>query len=287
MHSKIKSIPTLKWMTYLFISILFSCNSDPSQNTLDTDYINNTFQEKLKQVKILQDSFKYDEAIDILQELRQHSGFSIASDSLKSNLYHKYGLMLFKKEKYHQSVLQLDTAIIIRTKLKKYRIEHIANSYYLRGQAKIHIKDEEALADIQRAIDYFELKGDPIKLLKCYIFKAVALQDRGDFEQAERYYQKILNETIIEEGSQEMALLYSNLGVFYGLQNELLKQRKALQKALDIYKRLGKAVKREYFATAIIFGTSFLYQGDWKGADNYFIKLLNELKSTKENYATV
>jgi len=277
-------ISKLKWIIYLFIGCLVSCTSETSNDIVDTNFFDQIIQDNLKEVKRLQDSLEFDKAIELLQTLRLENSFRKSSDSLQSNVYHKYGLMLFKKENYYQAILELDTAIMIRTKIEEYPIEELANSYYLRSQARLQQNDEKALADIQQAIEYGEQIGDQKVLMKYYIFIATALQDRGDFGQAEKYYEKVLNSKILKEKSHQMALLYLNLGKFYFLQNNFSEQRKVLQKALRIYKGEGEVGEREYFASAITYGTSFLYQAKWKEGERYFVKVLDELKQSKKNY---
>ena len=287
MSTKITSVSISSWIVYLFFAGLFSCTSDTSTNEVGANSFNLILQKKLKQVKIFQDSFEFDKAIDILQTLRQEPGFPIASDSLKSNVYHKHGVMLINKENYQEAIRQLDTAIMIRNTIKEYQIEQLANSYYLRTQAKIQLKDETALADIQQAIKYIEKTGDQKTLIKCYIFMAAALQDRGDFGQAEQYYQKVLSEKIIAEGSHDMAMLYTNLGVFYALKGDIQEQRNVLEKALYILKQKGKSDERNYFATANTYNNSFLRPDNWQKAETLYIKLLDQIRQSKKSYLKV
>lgn len=281
---KTASLPNLVWIACFFIGSLCSCTSDSPNNRAEVNAFNNILQEKLKEVKVLQDSFELDRAIDLLQTLRRDPGFPFASDSLRSNVYHKYGLIFFRKENYDQAILQLDTAILIRSNIKEYGTSQLANSYYIRSQAKIQLKDEGALKDIQQAIGYIEQTGDQKKVAKYYIIMAMALQDRKDFGQAEYYYQKILTESRIEEGSHEMALFYLSRGTFYALQKNVVKRREVLQKALIIFKRKGKKYERNYFATAITLGNIYLNEQKWQEAEAYFIKINEEIKQSKNNY---
>lgn len=276
-----------KWFIYCSICFLFSCVSDSSNSSVKPAALNALVREKLHEAKRLQDSLEFDEAIDVLQSLRQQTNFSQVLDSLQSNVYHKYGLMYFYKEDYHQAVLYLDTAITIRSNITPYPVEQLANSYYVRSQSKIQLRDPEALADIQQAIGYIEKSGNQNTLSRYYIFMAVALQDRGDFGQAEYYYQKVLDSTNREEVSLLMALLYANLGSFYALQNKIPEQQEALQKALSIYKQLGKAHERNYFATAISLGINFLQQGEPQKAENYFLDILEQITQSENSYFTL
>jgi len=275
----------LGWIACLIIATFFSCTTDAPNDSADNVAASQFIQEKLKQVKILQDSFEYDRAIEILQTLRQGPDFLMAFDSSKSNVHHKYGLMLFNKEDYHRATLHLDTAILFRSNIKKYRLEQLANSYFIRAQAKLQLQEETALADIQQAIEYINQAGSDQNILaEYYIFMAVALQNRGDFGQAEYYYQKNINGKNIKEGSVKMAMLYTSLSTFYGLQNKIPEQRDAIQKALRIYNQLGDQYERNYFTTAIIFGTIYLYEGNWREAETYFKKLYEEIRQSKNSY---
>ena len=283
-HKTSSSYPM--WFAYLLIAAFFSCNADAPNDSVDTVSASQFIEEELKQVKILQDSFKFDKAIDILETLRQSPDFLVAFDSSKSNVHHKYGLMLFNKEDYPRAILQLDTAILFRSNIKESRLEQLANSYNIRAQAKIQLNEETALADIQQAIEYGDQVGmDQTILAGYYIFMAVALQNRGDFGQAEYFYQKNLNNASIKEGSEEMAMLYTSLSSFYGLQNKIPEQRDAIQKALKIYNQLGDRFKRSRFVTAITFGVIYLNEGNWQEAETYFAKLHQEIRQSKNSYS--
>lgn len=284
MLSKAISLINFKWFVFCFICFLYSCVSDPSHDAIGSAALNDLIQEKLQEAQRLQDSLEFNKAIEVLQTIRQQANFSRALDSLQSNVYHKYGLMHFNQEDYHQAILYLDTAITIRSNITTYPVEQLANSYYIRSQAKIQLRDPEALADIQQAIGYIEKGGDENTLAKYYVFMAVALQSLGDFGQAEYYYKKVLDNANIEETSHQMALLYLNLGTFYALQKKTPEQQEALQKALYIYKQLGRPYERNYFATAISLGNNLLRQEAPQKAENYFLDILEQIIQSENSY---
>ena len=284
---KAVSLIKFKWFVFCSICFLLSCVPDSSNSTVQSAALNTLIKEKLQEIQEFQDSLEFDQAIEVLQIIRQQANFSKALDSLQSNVYHKYGLMHFNQENYPKAILYLDTAITIRSNITTYPVEQLANSYYIRSQAKIQLKDPEALADIQQAIVYIEKSSHKNTLAKYYIFMAVALQNRGDFGQAEYYYQKVLDNANREDTSHLMALLYSNLGSFYALQNKIPEQQEALQKALNIYKQLGKPYERNYFATAISIGTIFLQLGESQKAENYFLDILEQITQSENSYFTL
>ncbi|MEL6865862.1 MAG: CHAT domain-containing protein [Bacteroidota bacterium] len=271
-------------MIYFMIGSLWACSTDATDEKIGSNQLDQRFVETLVQVELLQDELAFDVAIDTLAALRMDPLFAVVKDTLRSNVFHKYGLMLFNKEDYQRAILQLDTAIAIRSNIKAYPLAALANSYYLRAQAKNQLKDETSIIDIQQAIAYLEQTGDQKKLLRYYIILATALRNKGDFGQAQQYYQKVLDDPNAEEDPSLMAMLYSNLGGFYALQRKLPEQRESLQKALRMYTQMGAVAEREYFATAITLGTSFLYEQKWQEAENYFVKLLDEIIASERTY---
>ena len=98
---------------------------------------------------------------------------------------------------------------------------------------------EEAARQYQRSLDIFERFGDRAGMARSYGQLGILAQDRGDYEEAVRQYQRSLD--IFERFGDRagMARSYGQLGILAQDRGDYEEAARQYQRSLDIFERFG------------------------------------------------
>lgn len=142
-----------------------------------------------------------------------------------------------------------------------------AKTYFQLGKiAELDISYEEALEYYLNAVKYDNQNDAYLNALANILFI------KGNYKDALEYYEKVL--AIFSGTANELASIYNNIGVIYGIYDESAKALKYYNNALNIY--LKKSSENHLFIATIYnnIGTIFMSNQEYKNATKYYEKSL-------------
>ena len=207
---------------------------------LPTSYIDTDIKNVLEKAKEIGNNKKqYGRAIRLMQEIKNDGRFESAHDSSKAAIYHRIGAYNYMIRNFTVAEGYLDTAIHMRTNLKKRNPMELANSIFIRSNNRFYLRNrEEALGDILNAIELVENYPLHDTVLKGYYKDAGKIYlSLGDRTQA-KYYFQIVEDYVNSkdfENNVSNANLVSELGDFYAAIKEKEKASQYLEQAVEIF----------------------------------------------------
>jgi len=99
---------------------------------------------------------------------------------------------------------------------------------------------------IRAAVAYFEKRGNALLRTKAYYYTGRVKQDMEDYAQAQEYYLKALKTGQTAGDDRQLALIHSNLGMLYTLQDAYQEALPQMEEAARIFLQLADTVNRAY-----------------------------------------
>jgi tetratricopeptide (TPR) repeat protein len=130
------------------------------------------------------------------------------------------------------------------------------------------------------AMSYYQEHPDNERLAKCYFYKARLYKYSSLYEQAMNYYLKALDQAKNSENNFLLGRINLDLGEIYCIQKDFVLSRKKFQLAHSYF---SKAKSQFYaFYSLLSIGETYHYAKEYKIAQNYYRRILNQAKDSLE-----